>query len=184
MTAAEISSDPQLTAYYNEGWTTIRQRDNIDKAKIKGINANVKFILPLGFSLSAGYTYTDSRATSVTLDTKTQQYVEKETPVDKSVRNVANVSATWDRIWGSYHLNINLNGHIQGRRYSSTYGYAPRYQQWNLNTSHAFIMSSYVLEPSIGIENIFNERDTSPWNSNFSTINPGRALYVSMKAKF
>ena len=184
MTAAEINSDPQLTAYYNEGWTTIRQRDNIDKAKIKGINANVKFILPLGFSLSAGYTYTDSRAISVTLDTKTQQYVEKETPVDKSVRNVANVSATWDRIRGSYHLNINLNGHIQGRRYSSTYGYAPRYQQWNLNTSHAFIMSSYVLEPSIGIENIFNERDTSPWNSNFSTINPGRALYVSMKAKF
>ena len=30
MTAAEINSAPQLPAYYNEGWTTIRQRDNID----------------------------------------------------------------------------------------------------------------------------------------------------------
>ena len=166
-----------VNAYVNN----IRNMINYRTMTAAEINSDPQL---LGFSLSAGYTYTDSRAISVPLDTKTQQYVEKETPVDKSVRNVANVSATWDRIRGSYHLNINLNGHIQGRRYSSTYGYAPRYQQWNLNTSHAFIMSSYVLEPSIGIENIFNERDTSPWNSNFSTINPGRALYVSMKAKF
>lgn len=184
MSMTEINSDPVLTALYAEGWTTIRQRDNIDRAKIRGINANVKFILPYGFSIAAGYTYTDSKATTVTLDTKTQQYVETETPIDKSVRNVANLSATWDHVWKNYHLNINLNGHIQGRRYSSTYGYAPRYQQWNLNTSHAFIMDTFVLEPGIGIENIFNKRDTSPWNSNFATINPGRALHVSVKAKF
>lgn len=184
MSMTEINSDPVLTALYAEGWTTIRQRDNIDRAKIRGINANVKFILPYGFSIAAGYTYTDSKATTVTLDTKTQQYVETETPIDKSVRNVANLSATWDHVWKNYHLNINLNGHIQGRRYSSTYGYAPRYQQWNLNTSHAFIMDTFVLEPGIGIENIFNKRDTSTWNSNFATINPGRALHVSVKAKF
>lgn len=186
MSMEEINGDPELTSLYVEGWTTIRQRDNIDRARIRGINANVRFILPLGFSISAGYTYTDSRATTVTSSMVNGQssIVETVTPVDKSVRNVANLSATWDHVWRNYHLNINLNGHIQGRRYSSTYGYAPRYQQWNLNTSHAFIMDTFVLEPGIGIENLFNKRDTSPWNPDFSTVNPGRALQVSVKAKF
>lgn len=107
-----------------------------------------------------------------------------ETPVDKSVRNIGNVQASWDHSWKNYHLNININGHIQGERYSSTYGYAPKYQQWDLNTKHTVSLRQFTIEPSIGIENIFNERDTSYWNSNFSTINPGRSLYISVALKF
>lgn len=184
MTQSEIDADAHLTSLQSEGWTTIRQRDNIDEATIKGISANVKFILPCGFTLAGGYTYTDSKAKTRILDAKTQQYVVTENPVDKSVKNVANVSATWDKTWGNYHLNINLNGHIQGERYSSTYGFAPKYQQWDFNTRHTVTLRNFVLEPGIGIENIFNKRDTSYWNSNFSTINPGRAVYVSLKMKY
>lgn len=180
----EIDADAHLTELYNEGWTTIRQRDNIDKANIKGINANVKFILPYGFTLGGGYTYTDSKAETKTLDAKTQEYVITESPVDKSVKNVANVMATWDHTWCNYHLNININGHIQGRRYSSTYGFAEGFQQWDVNTRHSIRLTNLVLEPGIGIENIFNKRDTSYWNSNFSTINPGRSLYISFAIKF
>ena len=184
ITQAEIDNDTYLTSLYNEGWTTIRQRDNIDKAYIKGINANVKFLLPCGFTISGGYTYTDSKSKTKTLDYDIQEYVITETPVDKSVKHVANVNATWDKRWGTYHLNVNVNGHLQGRRYSSTYGYAPAYQQWDINTRHTFRLNHLVLEPGIGIENIFNKRDTSFWNSNFSTINPGRALYVSLALRF
>ncbi|MCQ2238714.1 MAG: TonB-dependent receptor [Bacteroidaceae bacterium] len=184
LTQSEIDKDAYLSSLYADGWTTIRQRDNIDKAKLKGISANVKFILPGGFSLNGGYSYTDSKAKTVTLDAKTQQYVTTETPVDKSVMNVANVGVTWNHNWGDYYLNVNLNGHIQGKRYSSTYGYAPRYQQWDLNTRHTFVMQHFTLEPSVGIENLFNQRDNSFWNSNFSTINPGRSLYVSVALKF
>ena len=164
--------------------TTIRQRDNIDKATIKGISANVKFLLPCGFTLGGGYPYTDSKAETMSLNTDTQVYEVTETPVDKSVRNVANVNMTWDKTWGGYHLNVTLNGHIQGERYSSTYGYAPEYSQWDLNTKHTIRTKTFVIEPGIGIENIFNKRDTSYWNSNFSTINPGRALYVSLSLKY
>ena len=115
-------------------------------------------------------------------DTQTYEYVE--TPVDKCVRNVANVNVAWDKTWNIYHLNINLIGHIQGERYSSTYGYAPAYSQWDLNTKHTIALKSFTLEPGIGIENIFNKRDTSYWNSNFSTVNPGRAMVVSLKVKY
>lgn len=184
LTEDEISGSSALSALREEGWTTIRQRDNIDEATLKGVSANVKFILPAGFTLSGGYSYTDSKARTKTLDAKTQSYTITENPVDKSVRDVTNVNLTWNHAWGDYYLNVNLNGHVQGRRYSSTYGYAPKYQQWDLNTRHTFIMQHFTLEPCVGIENLFNQRDTSYWNSNFSTINPGRTLYVSVALKF
>ena len=184
MTLAEIEASEKLTALYNEGWTTIRQRDNIDKATIKGISTNLKLLLPYGFSASAGYTFCDTKAKSVTLDKKTQQYKMSETPVDKSVKNVVNVSAAWDKSWGSYHLNTQINGHIQGKRYSNTYGYAPEYQQWDIVTRHTFSLKQFTITPGVGIDNIFNKRDTSYWNSNFSTINPGRSVILSVTLKF
>lgn len=184
MSDSEIEADAHLASLREEGWTTIRQRDNIDRATLKGISTNVKFLLPCGFTIGGGYTFTDSKAKTKTLDTKTQEYIITESPVDKSVKHVGNVSASWDKTWNRYHLNVNVNGHIQGERYSSTYGFAPKFQQWDLNTRHTITLTNFILEPSVGIENIFNKRDTSYWNSNFSTINPGRSVYVSLTLKF
>lgn len=184
MSDSEIEADAHLASLREEGWTTIRQRDNIDRATLKGISTNVKFLLPCGFTIGGGYTFTDSKAKTKTLDTKTQEYIITESPVDKSVKHVGNVSAAWDKTWNRYHLNVNVNGHIQGERYSSTYGFAPKFQQWDLNTRHTVTLTNFILEPSVGIENIFNKRDTSYWNSNFSTINPGRSVYVSLTLKF
>ena len=172
LTDAEISAlgyDALHTEY-----ATIRQRSNVDKAQIKSINVNANIYVGAGLTLGGGYVFTDSKAES---DGET-------TPVDKSVKHSGSVNARWDHNWGDYHLNVNLSGHIQGERYSSTYGYAPGYSQWDLNTSHTFYVEDLILEPGIGIENIFNERDTRPWNSNFSTVNPGRAVYVSLSLKF
>lgn len=184
MSDSEIEADAHLASLREEGWTTIRQRDNIDRATLKGISTNVKFLLPCGFTIGGGYTFTDSKAKTKTLDTKTQEYIITESPVDKSVKHVGNVLASWDKTWNRYHLNVNVNGHIQGERYSSTYGFAPKFQQWDLNTRHTITLTNFILEPSVGIENIFNKRDTSYWNSNFSTINPGRSVYVSLTLKF
>lgn len=184
LTQAEVDADAQLQSLVNDGWTTLRQRDNIDRATVRGLSGNVKFLLPAGFTLSGGYTFTHSRATTTTLDTKTQQYVTTHSPVDKSVKHVGNVAATWDHTWGSYHLGIRLDGHLQSRRYSSTYGYAPGYGQWDLHTRHAFQLANLVLEPGLGIENLLNKRDRSYWNSNYATISPGRSYYLSFKMKY
>ena len=168
----------------HEQFSTIRQRDNVDRSKIKGISVNANFYLGAGLTLGGGYIYTDTEAKTLEHDSKTNKDVVVITHVDKSVKNAANVHARWDHDWNNYHLNVNLSGHIQGERYSSTYGYAPKYQQWDLNTRHTFNLDAFILEPGIGIENIFNKRDDRPWNSNFSTINPGRAVYVSLAVKF
>ena len=184
MTQAEVDADANLTAIRADGWTTIRQRDNIDKATLRGISASVKLLLPYGFTIGGGYTFTDSEAETQTLDKKTQQYVVTTSPVDKSVRHVGNVLASWDQTWNNYHLNVTINGHIQGQRYSSTYGYADAISQWDLMTRHTIALRNFTLEPGLGIENIFNQRDTSPWNSNFSTINPGRSLTLSLRMRY
>ena len=173
-----VLSDAEITALgyddLHSEFSTIRQRSNIDEAHIKSLSANANVYVGAGFTLGGGYILTDSKAISD----------GKETPVDKSVKQSGNVNARWDHNWGDYHLNVNLNGHIQSERWSSTYGYAPGYSQWDLNTTHTFYVEDFILEPGLGIENIFNERDTRPWNSNFSTTSPGRAVYVSLALKF
>lgn len=188
MTNAEIAADANLTALQTEGWTTIRQRDNIDRATLRGISTSVRFLLPKGVTIGGGYTFTDSEAETQSLDNATQLYVVTKTPVDKSVKHVGNVSAAWDktwsRKWGNYHFNVSLNGHIQSRRYSSTYGYADGIGQWDLITRHVFTLKHFTLEPGLGIENLFNQRDTSYWSSNFSTINPGRSIIASLRLRY
>ena len=173
-----VLSDAEISALgydaLHADFSTIRQRSNIDEAHIKSLSVNTNVYLGAGFTLGGGYILTDSKAISD----------GTETPVDKSVKHSGNVNARWDHNWGDYHLNVNLNGHIQSERWSSTYGYAPGYSQWDLNTTHTFYVEDFILEPGIGIENIFNERDTRPWNSNFSTVNPGRSVYVSLALKF
>ena len=184
LTAAEIQADASLRQLVDEGWTTLRRRDNIDRAKLRGISANLKWMLPAGITLGGGYTFTDSKAETITLDAATQTYVTTVTPVDKSVRHVGNVMASWDKTWGDYHLCVSLDGHIQSQRYSSTYGYAPAYSQWDFHTRHIITLAHCTLEPGLGVENILNSRDTSYWNSNFSTINPGRSIYASLALRY
>ena len=164
LTEEEIMADPKLTEL-NKEWTTIRQRDNIDNALLRGINTNVKFITKAGLTFGGGYVFTDGE-------------------VDKAVRHVGNANVSYDKTWNKYHLNVAVNGHVQGKRFSSTYGYADGYSQWDLNTRHTITMNQFVLEPGIGIENLFNEVDDSYWNSNYSTISPGRSFYVSLALKF
>ncbi len=164
LTEEEIAADPVL-AELNKEWKTIRQRDNIDEAQLKGFSSTVKFITKIGLSIGGGYTFTDGE-------------------VDKSVRHVGNANVSYDKEWKKYHLNVSVNGHIQGKRFSSTYGYADGYSQWDLSTRHSITMDKFTLEPGIGIENIFDKVDDSYWNSNYSTVNPGRSLYVSLALKF
>ena len=81
-------------------------------------------------------------------------------------------------------MNVYLNGRINSERFSKTYGYAPAYQLWDLNTRHTFSLRSVILEPGVGIENLFNYTDDRPYNFNYATLTPGRSVYVSLSIKF
>ncbi len=134
LTDAEVT-ERGLDAKYPTA-TKYQQRDNIDKAKVRGLHLSATFYLPQNIRLGGAYTF-------------------------------------------NYRLNIDLNGHLQGQRWSTSYGYAPGYTQFDLHTTHTFYLKKVELVPGLGIENIFNKRDTRPWCSNFSTLHPGRCVFAS-----
>lgn len=151
----------------------VQQQVNIDKARIKGFDISFNSYLGAGFSLGAGYNYADGK------DERTKERL------NKSIQHTASVNGNWSHGWARYRLNVNVNGRIQGRRYSQTYGYAPKFQLCNLNTTHVFSpKGDFTIEPGVGVENIFNYRDDRPWNSNYATLTPGRTLYVSLLVRF
>ena len=79
---------------------------------------------------------------------------------------------------------VNVNGRIQGKRYSERYDEAPSFSLWDINTRHKFTLKDFILEPGVGIENIFDYRDDRPWNNNFATLNPGRSFFLSLNIRF
>lgn len=163
----------------HQNFDEIRQRDNVDHAKTKGISTNISLNAGLGFTFGGGYTFIDTEAKQRQADG-----IFEIAPIDKSIKHLGNLRGSWEHTWGKYHLQVNLQGRLQGKRYSQSYGYAPKFQQWDLNTRHTFNLRTVVLEPGVGIENLFDEIDRRPWNNNFSTLNPGRSVYVSLLVRF
>lgn len=154
------------------GHKEVRRRDNVAQARIYGINVAANAYLGAGFNLNAGYTH---------LNTKDEHLQQ---PIDKSIKNAYNINAQWSHSWSLYRLHINMNGRINSKRFSKSYGYAPNYQLWDLNTRHTIHLKSVIIEPGCGIENIFDYTDDRPYNSNYATLTPGRSFYVSLSLKF
>ena len=154
------------------GYKEVRQRDNIARARVKGISLSANGYIGAGFSINIGLSHLN------TLDMATKK------PIDKSIKNAATIGALWRHTWNKYQLNANITGRINSKRYSKTYGYAPAYQLWDLNTRYSFHLKSIILEPGAGIENLFNYIDDRPYNSNYATLSPGRSFYISFSIKF
>ena len=153
-------------------YSTVQERANIDRARIKGVNVFANAYIGAGFSMGLGYSYNDAH--NVTDDCQ----------LDKSIKHVGIVNGSWKHAWKFYELNVNLNGRLQGKRYSERYEEAPSFSMWDLNTRHKFTFKDFILEPGIGVENMFDYRDDRPWNNNFATLNPGRSFFVSLNVRF
>ena len=149
---------------------------NSDKGDVKGVQVNVSANLFQGFNLSANYVYTYARTCSG----------DQWAPLERSIRNAATVAANYFHNWGNYGLNVNINGRLQSKTYYPDYEDAPGYGIWNLNTTHSFNgLKHLYLEPSIGIDNIFNKVDHRIDSSNrkYALYSPGRMLVIGLKLK-
>ncbi len=151
----------------------VQQKVNWESAEVWGVNAAFNAQLGGGFSVKGSYTGLDPRN------------ISGGCPIDKSVRNALTASAQWSKSWDDYKLNVNFSGRMSGERYYEyDDSYAPKYQLWDLNTYHTFDFDNFLLEPAIGVENIFNYTDDRPWCSNYATLSPGRSIYVSLTIRF
>ena len=167
MSAEEATKLERYTLYQNS-----------DKGDVKGVQVNVSANLFQGFNLSANWAYTYARTKS-----------ENEWSVlERSIRNTATLAANYHHAWGRYALNVNLNGRLQSKTYyTGSYEDAPGYGVWNLNTTHTFDCTTWaLLEPSIGIDNLFDKTDHRIDSSarKYALYHPGRMLTVGLKVKF
>ena len=150
---------------------------NSDKGDIKGVQLNVSANLFPGFNLSTNYAYTYARTKSG----------EEWTPLERSIRHTATIAADYHHAWKRYRLNVNLNGRLQSKTYYPGYEDAPGYGIWNLYTTHTFDVARWALiEPSIGIDNIFNrvDRRIDSATRKYALYSPGTMLVVGLKVKF
>ena len=149
---------------------------NSDKGDVKGVQVNISANLFRGFNLSANYVYTYARSCSG----------GQWTPLERSIRHAATVAANYFHSWGNYGLNVNINGRLQSKTYYPDYEDAPGYGVWNLNTTHSFDgLKHLYLEPSIGIDNIFDkvDRRIDSTNRKYALYSPGRMLVIGLKLK-
>jgi len=159
---------------------------NSDKGDVKGVQLWCSANIFQGFNLSANYAYTYARTKSVS-DGSAVGNTDWQ-PLERSIRHAATITANYHHTWGRYGMNINLNGRLQSKTYyTGTYEDAPGYGIWNLHTTHTFDCSKWAfVEPSIGIDNLFDRIDRRIDSSTrkYALYSPGRMLVVGFKVRF
>jgi outer membrane receptor for ferrienterochelin and colicins len=169
---------PEMTQDQADKMVSYALYQNSDKGDVKGVQMNVSANLFSGFNLSANYVYTYARTHSG----------EVWTVLERSMRHAATVAANYHHAWGKYALTVNLNGRLQSKTYyTGSYEDAPGFGLWNLHTTHAFDVAKWAyLEPSIGVDNIFDKVDRRLDSSTrkYALYTPGRMLVVGLKVKF
>ncbi len=155
---------------------------NSDKGDVKGVQVNASVNVMEGLNLSANYVYTYARSLAVD-GSGTEEWIDLE----RSMRHAATVAVNYHHAWGKYGLNVNLNGRLQSKTYYTSYENAPGYGVWNLNTTHSFdVLRWAYLEPSVGIDNIFDKVDRRIDSSDrkYALYSPGRMLVAGLKVRF
>ena len=149
---------------------------NSDEGDVKGLQVNISANLFSGFNLSTNYVYTYARSKSG----------DTWSPLERSMRHAATIAANYHHVWGKYGLNVNLNGRLQSKTYYPGYEDAPGFGVWNLHTTHSFDVAKWAfLEPSIGVDNLFDKVDRRIDSSQrkYALYSPGRMLVVGIKVR-
>lgn len=123
---------------------------NSDRGRVYGLRPHVTYSPIAGLSLTVNYSYILGQQES---DGVWQN-------LERSIRNTLTLAADYTHRWGIYTLGVHADGRLQSKTYyPSPYEDAPGYGLWNLSTTHTFLLRGVTLEPSLGVDNIFNTRD-------------------------
>ena len=171
-----LAAFPDLTGDDVDGLSQYAQYLNVDKGKVMGLQANLRFCPTDDVDFTAAYSYTYAReCTSNVWQT-----------LDRSIKNTLILTADYHHTWRNYTLNVNLNGRLQSKTYYNSYEDAPGYGLWNLNTTHTITaIKGVLLCPSIGVDNIFNHVDNRIDSDlrKYALYSPGRLLTVGLRIK-
>lgn len=150
---------------------------NVGKATTKGFDINLSAKLGMGFNLLAAYSYVDAEGR----ENKDDDYkkLERVSP------HAATLMLSYDKQFcKKYKLNVSVDGRYEDEKHFDD-GNSEDYQIWNFNTNHTLLVSKqFDMIIGAGVKNIFDYTDDSVYGSNYSTLDPGRRVYVSLKFNF
>ena len=81
-------------------------------------------------------------------------------------------------------MNVNLSGRLQSKTYyTGSYEDAPGFGVWCLHTIHTIPLHRLSLEPSLGVDNIFDrvDRRIDTATRRYALYSPGRMLVAGLK---
>ena len=168
---------PEMTTDQAQKLERYSLYQNDDRGMVEGLQINFSANLLRGFNLSGHYACTYARSKSG----------DDWTVLERSIRNAVTIATNYHHSWNHYGLNVNLNSRMQSKTYYTSYENAPGYGIWNLLTTHTLeLVKCALIEPSIGIENLFDRVDRRIDSSNrkYALYSPGRMLVVGLKVRF
>lgn len=156
---------------------------NLAKARTYGVDLTFETQLPFAIKLGGGYSYLDAKAQR-TDDDEADNYMHYVN-INGTSRHNLSIKLSWGHSWKKYKFGINLNGRYQSKRYYTSDGDAKGYQLWRLNNSHNLLNKKKIkLDVNVGVDNLLNYTDRTPFGHNRSSTSPGRNYFTSLTLKF
>ena len=172
------------TSYTGDGSGEIipRMYKNAEDAKTYGVDVNASWKITKELTIGGNYSYLDTKATVYnSAHGRFQQAI-----IDGMAHNKWNAFANYGhRFSPCYNMGINLSTRGSSKRFYENDGNGKGFQIWRLNTTHDLgkgKTTTYRLE--VGVDNIFNYRDTTPRPYHLGTTTAGTTIYASFAIKF
>lgn len=173
------------TAYLGDGSGDVvaRMYKNMEDAKTYGVDINFNLNINPNWTIGGNYSYLDTKAH---LYNSTNEQLE-EVKIDGMAHHKWNAFVTWNhRFLPTYKIGVNFSTRGSSKRFYQNNGDGKPFQLWRLNTTHDLGKAekpvTYRLE--LGIDNIFNYRDTTMHPYHLGTTNAGTTLFATFSIKF
>ncbi|WP_072545799.1 TonB-dependent receptor plug domain-containing protein [Mediterranea massiliensis] len=154
---------------------------NLTQARIWGVDFTFNYQPVQTLTVSGGYSFSDPRAQYPDQGADYMKYI----PIDATSQHNATLNASWHHTWSRYRLGLAVYGRYQSVRRYVEDNDADAFQTWRINTAHTLLgMKKWTLTLNVGVDNLFNYVDRTPFGRNRGTTTPGRTVYASALVKF
>lgn len=154
---------------------------NLTQARIWGVDFTFNYQPVQTLTVSGGYSFSDPRAQYPDQGADYMKYI----PIDATSQHNATLNASWHHTWSRYRLGLAVYERYQSVRRYVEDNDADAFQTWRINTAHTLLgMKKWTLTLNVGVDNLFNYVDRTPFGRNRATTTPGRTVYASALIKF
>lgn len=154
---------------------------NLTQARIWGVDFTFNYQPVQTLTVSGCYSFSDPRAQYPDQGADYMKYI----PIDATSQHNATLNASWHHTWSRYRLGLAVYGRYQSVRRYVEDNDADAFQTWRINTAHTLLgMKKWTLTLNVGVDNLFNYVDRTPFGRNRATTTPGRTVYASALIKF